>query len=209
MICLIMATLLEAEPFITGLSLKKVSSYPFPEYHKDQCCLILCGVGKVNAAMATSYACISISPDLICNLGAAGSNTETLIEGAVYHIEKVFEYDRLHFRSKRPYLYKPDTVKGFENVSLATQDCAVVLSHEREALSEIAVLADMEGAAVVQVAKRFGVPCFLFKQVSDTPKHYEDQDIVRNIRKYRGYLFDIYENQIEKAVFEQIRGEKE
>ena len=63
-ICLVMATLLEAKPFVKGLSLKRISSKPFPVYSGGNITAVISGIGKANAAMATAYACLELGPRL-------------------------------------------------------------------------------------------------------------------------------------------------
>jgi len=45
-------------------------------------------------------------------------------------------------------------------------------------------LVDMEGAAVVQAARKLATPCVLFKFVSDTPDHEKEADVIARIREF-------------------------
>jgi hypothetical protein len=43
---IVMATMLEASPFIKGLALKKIADKPFPVYSSDNLLLIVSGIGR-------------------------------------------------------------------------------------------------------------------------------------------------------------------
>jgi nucleoside phosphorylase len=168
---IIMATGMEAETFIKAFKMREIEDRPFMVYGCDEMVLVISGIGKANASMATAYICTKFDPEWILNLGAAGATRESCGLGSIYHIEKVIEPDRPHLVSGTPYVQIPDVLPGFQKAVLATQDKAV---DDIETFSQIAPLADlvdMEGASVVQTCRRFGKRCLLFKFVSDTPMH--------------------------------------
>ena len=119
-------------------------------------------------------------------------------------IKKIFEYDRPAFKSKRPNIYKPNILNGFQTAKLATSDKAVLDPDERNKISVDADLVDMEGASIVQASKKFGTKCFMFKFVSDTPDHTSDKEIVDNIRLYRNLFFEFFYSSIRPAFFNLI-----
>ncbi len=176
---IVMATLLEAEPFIRQLALNRCGEEPFEMYRGDRISLVISGIGKTHAAMASAWLILTEAPEVIVNAGAAGATDHRSELGSIYQISEVIEPDRMRFEA---YSNIPDQIHGFPSVSLATQDKPVKLPEDRAALSADARLTDMEGAAVVQVCKKFKVPCYLFKFVSDTPT---DHRIRENIERYR------------------------
>lgn len=182
-ICMIAATLMEAEPCIKSLNMEQAGEKPFKVYRKENIFLVLCGIGKANAAMGTAYCCMKYHPDCIINAGAAGSVDEACEVGKIFQIEKTIEPDRPHLRSNTPWVQIPDTLEGFDNAVLATQDKPVNDTDLFRELSSSADLVDMEGASVLQASKRFGTKCFLFKFVSDTPEHAGRGLIIENIRE--------------------------
>lgn len=182
---LVMATLLEAAPFIKDLSLREWESEPFGLYGDGRIVLIVSGIGKANAAMACAFLIQTRRPSLVCNLGAAGAADGRCALGECYHISRVIEPDRPHLRSGLPHEHLPDVLDGFALAALATQDRPLREPAERESVASSAQLVDMEGAAVVQACRRFGVKCFLFKFVSDTPDQRQNAEIVKNIELYR------------------------
>ncbi len=182
---LVLATLLEAAPFIRDLSLREWGSEPFGLYGDGRIALIVSGIGKANAAMACACLIQTRHPALVCNLGAAGAADGRCTLGECYHISRVIEPDRPHLRSGLPHEQLPDVLDGFALAALATQDRPLRVPAERESVASSAQLVDMEGAAVVQACRRFGVRCFLFKFVSDTPDQRQNAEIVKNIERYR------------------------
>ena len=188
MIGIIIATEMEAEPFIPALKLEKIEDRPFKLYTSDDIVMVICGIGKANAAMATALCCQRYSPKWICNLGAAGATSCSHPLGEIYHIEKVTEYDRPHFQSQEPVVKQPHILDGFPTATLATQDRPVIDPEQRQKVSLHADLVDMESASVLQACRKFDIPCLLFRFVSDTPDDPDHHDIIRNIELYRDGL---------------------
>lgn len=194
--CLVMATLLEAEPFIKGLSLKRVSAKPFPVYRAGNIAAVISGIGKANCAMATAYACLELEPRLLVNLGAAGATDAALPLGENLHVYRAVEFDRPGLRTKAPHEHTPDVMKGFSLAAIATQDRPTLECGERRALAAKARLVDMETASFIQACRKFGKKCYVFKFVTDTPAHTHGSDIVDNIEKYRGQFFDFFRQSV-------------
>ena len=195
-ICIIMATLLEAKPFIKNLKLKKTGQESFDQFADNNIHLIISSIGKTNAAVAATYCCREAHPDCVVNMGAAGATDHSHPVGAIFHIDRIIEYDRPRFFTGKPFVHKPDRLKGFSIASLASGDRPVIEPEDRKVVSAQASLVDMEAAAVVQTCKIFQTPCYVFKFVSDVPGHTHVTGILKNIRKYRGALFDFFMEEI-------------
>jgi adenosylhomocysteine nucleosidase len=193
---LVVATLPEARPFIDGMALTEESGGPFWVYKNKRMVLVVCGMGKANASMGTTYLCLEHKPSVICNLGAAGATDATWDLGRVLAVEKVIEYDRPQFKTKKPYTHKPRLFRGMETAVLATQDRPVLEPEMRKEISELATLVDMEAAAVVQAARKFKTPCYVFKFVTDTPEHIKNTDIVKNVKEYSGTIYRAFKKKI-------------
>lgn len=192
LISIVMATMVEAKPFVLGLSLEKCGQKPFPVFKNEHIHLVLSGIGKANAAMAAAYCCQNFTPSHIFNLGAAGAADFSHPLGEIFHINKIIEYDRPKLTSHKPVIHKPDVLDGFPTATLSTSDRAILAPEERQQISRSADLLDMEGAAVVQACKQFDTKCYLFKFVSDTPEHTEDKNIIKNIRSYRTPFYEFF-----------------
>ena len=189
---IVMATLLEAKPFVLGMSLEQRQKKPFALFQDDHILLIISGVGKANAAMATGYLCDKYHPDWVCNLGAAGATDVSHSLGEIFHINKIVEYDRHELTTRKPCIHTPDILNGFQTATLSTSDMAVLAIDERKKISMNADLIDMEGASVAQACRTFNTKCFIFKFVSDTPDHARSEDIVENIRWHRSFFFEFF-----------------
>lgn len=185
LIGLVAATKLEAIPFIRDLGLLEQAADPFEFYRSDRLVLILTGIGKANAAMAVAHLIHRFNPALVCNVGASGATDARCGLGESYHIARIVEPDRPRIRSGLPREHLPDLLEGLPLAALATQDRPLRDPAERERIAAHAPLADMEGAAVAQTCRRFGVKCFLFKFVSDTADHRQSSDITDGIERYR------------------------
>ena len=189
-ICLIAATFMEAEPFIKIFDLKDLEKKPFGIYGSGDILLGIAGIGKANAAMGTAYCCMKYQTMCIINTGAAGAVDVGYQVGSIFQIEKTIEPDRPHLRSNTPWVQTPDTLDGFHNAVLATQDRAIDDIETFREISAVADLVDMEGASALQAARRFGTKCLLFKFVSDTPLHAGKSLIVENIKEHVGPFCD-------------------
>lgn len=196
MIGLIIATLSEAKPFIVELSLVEDTTYPFRVFTGKGVLLLICGIGKANSAMGSAFCCNQFKPNIIVNLGAAGSTVNSHTLGEIYHISGIYEFDRPVFTTGRPHHTKTDFLEGFKLATLATQDRAIITAEDRREVSTLATLVDMEGAAVAQTCAKMEVRCLLFKFISDTPDHPEGENIYANIKRYRMGLFNYFQRKI-------------
>jgi nucleoside phosphorylase len=91
-------------------------------------------------------------------------------------------------------------LSGFEMKRLATQDRPVLATQEREEIAASADLVDMEAASIVQTSKKFGVDCFVFKYVTDTPDNQTHRDVVENVKKYVDNIYEVFQKRIVAAL---------
>ena len=187
-----MATMIEAKPFVAGMSLEEIEKKPFTIFRQKNILLALSGIGKANAAIATVYCCQKFNPSAVCNLGAAGAAGLCHPLGGVFHVTKIIEHDRPELASQRPTIHQPDLLDGFKTATLSTSDRAILDPEERRRISKEAELMDMEGASVAQASKMFETKCYVFKFVSDTPEHTQNKDIIKNIRLYRTPFYEFF-----------------
>ena len=189
---IVMATRLEAAPFIDSGIFVCIEEKPLPVYKHKSVYLILSGIGKGSAAIAATYLILKYQTEIMFNIGAAGSTTEDYNLGDILHIDSVIDYDRPKLIGLKPRYLKPDVLEGYKTSTLATQDVAVVSAQEREKVGKLASLVDMEGAAFVQACRTFKVKNYLFKIVTDTPAHTVDNQIIENIKNTRDILFSFF-----------------
>ena len=62
LIAIVMATMIEAKPFIRGMSLKEYEQRPFRLFKNDDILLTISDIGKANAAMGAAYCCQKFKP---------------------------------------------------------------------------------------------------------------------------------------------------
>ncbi len=196
LIAIVMATMIEAKPFIQGMSLKKFDQKPFRLFKDRNILLAISDIGKANAAMAAAYCCQKFYPTCICNLGAAGAAGPSHHLGDIFHINNIIEYDRPELITRNPWIHKPHILDDFPFATLATSDRAILEPDERKRISLDADLMDMEGASIVQASRIFETKCYIFKFVSDTPEHTEDKDIINNIRRYRSPFYEFFQRSV-------------
>ena len=195
-----MATMIEAKPFIQGMSLKEYEQKPFRLFENNDILLAISDIGKANAAMTAAYCCQKFMPTCICNLGAAGAAGHSHQLGEIFHITKIIEYDRPEIITRKLCIHEPHVIDGFQMATLSTSDRAILDPEEREGISKNADLIDMEGASIVQACRIFGTTCYVFKFVSDTPEHTEDNDVIKNIRLYRTPFYEFFKISVMPAI---------
>ena len=146
--------------------------------------LILCGVGKANAAIGAAAGMSAYNPSCLLNFGVAGGLNETTRLCEVYSVAKAVQFD---FDLTQLNGGKIGTLDEYsENyLSLSPLPAAIAQLYPARALgtadrfndsaADYALLTkelgadirDMEGAAIVQAAKSAGVPVYSFKAISD------------------------------------------
>lgn len=146
---------------------------------KKDVAVVVCGIGKVNAACGTQIAIDLLKADKIINLGVAGGLNEKVKVGEIYEISRAVQYDfdltQLNGTSigtldECTENYLPLNICGvYEQKSLATGDRFNDSKADYKLLTEVlkADVRDMEGGAVAQVCMHAKVPCFEYKIISD------------------------------------------
>lgn len=155
--------------------------------------LLECGVGKVNAAVGTQIMIDSYKPDVIINLGIAGSLKKEITIGDIVISNDCVEHDMniTALDEPRGQIWLPDekridipadkdTVEKLaeccQNLGshvkigrIATGDLFVVYRRQREAIAfEFdALCCEMEGAAVGHVCYMNKVPFAILRSISD------------------------------------------
>jgi len=208
MIGLIFATMTEAKPFVQGMALEKIENAPFSVFEKARIVLVISGIGKANAAMAAFYCCQTFEPAFLCNLGAAGATDSSLALGDTVHVTEAIEYDRPELRSNKPHVHSPHILEGFSFAKVATQDTPVIDADKREEIASFAGLVDMEAASIIQACGKFETKCVIFKFVSDTPDHWNGNDIVKNIKQYRTSFYDFFQKSVMPRLFAESYNSK-
>lgn len=171
--------------------------------------LILSGIGKSNAAAAAMLA-LTRGADRLLNFGVAGGITPKASVGALLQIDRAAQYDfdlsgvngtpvGTLDEYETPYFPLLARKNGFLKGTLATGDRFVDGNTDDAVLHALkADVRDMEGAAIAHIAHAAGVPCSMFKSVSDNAGE-------ESIREYRENLRDALRLLAErmKEIFEE------
>lgn len=187
----------EMQPFVNllqGLKKREKYGYLFVEgfYGDNAVCGVLCGIGKVNAATATTLLIEDFAPDCVVLGGVCGAIADHLNIGDAVICEEVKHHDVLdRFLTKNPPYFEsavfyPDATlmqKVRKELQNETFDFAVYYGRlatgeqfiEDDGREEIKATVnplgvDMETASMAQVCLSAKVRFLALRTVTDTPK---------------------------------------
>lgn len=153
-----------------GAQLKKLGIKP-----------LITGIGPIQAASELTHALGELSrttpsrrPDLIINLGSAGS--ATLEQGVVYRVAKsnYRDMDASAFgfpKGQTPFSPHPPTIEAAVIIQdFPSASCSTGANVVSDHTATDADMAEMEYAALNDVAMKFGIPLIGFKGISDGKK---------------------------------------
>jgi len=174
----------EAEALLSQMEIEGISSlfgkpvYTGKAFGKDVL-LVVCGVGKVNAATG-ACAAIQKGANVILNFGVAGGLNDRTEVTELYAIEKAVQYvfdctqlngSKVGTLDGETENFMPLTVPekfDFPRRALGTGDRFNDSPTDHALLLELGCdIRDMEGAAIAQVCKYAGVPLISVKSISD------------------------------------------
>ena len=147
---------------------------------KRKTAIVVCGVGKVNAACGTQIAIDLLKADAIINIGVAGGLNGSVDVGKMYCISATVQYDfdltqlngtQIGTLDECTENYIPLAICGkYQHKLLATGDRFNDSLKDYRLLKDTlkADIRDMEGGAVAQVCMHAKVPCYSFKIISDS-----------------------------------------
>ena len=149
----------------------------FGRFGGERVLLVVSGVGKSNAAVATQFA-IQSGADEIVNLGVCGGFEPQMKIGDLYEVDRAVQYDfdlaqlngtAVGVLNERTSPYIPLRTTGrYPAKTLATGDHFNDSAADLPLLTALGVgLRDMEGAAVAHVCETAGVPCRALKCVTN------------------------------------------
>ena len=182
--CFVIAMQKEGEPVIakTDVTSDNVISgrrVVRGELFGESAAIVICGVGKVNAACGAQLAIDLLGADKIINLGVAGGLSESVEVGRIYSVSHAVQYDFDLTKINGTPLGTLDEFKEnylklaasplFPQKRLATGDRFNDSKEDFETLTKIlkADIRDMEGAAIAQACIHAGAECYSYKAISD------------------------------------------
>lgn len=149
------------------------------ELYGEQTAVVICGVGKANAACGTQFAIDKLGADTVINVGVAGGLNPSVRIGEIYSVSEAVQYDfdltqlngtKIGTLDECSENYLPlDICPDFPTRRLATGDRFNDSKDDFLLLTKVleADIRDMEGGAVAQVCMHAGVRCFIYKIISD------------------------------------------
>lgn len=171
--------------------------------------LIVTGVGKTNAA-ASAMLALARGADRLLNIGVAGGITPRAKIGSLWQIDRAVQYDfdlstingtpvGTLDEYQTPYL--PLRTGGkFPTATLATADSFASGQDDMTLLDSLgADVRDMEGAAIAHIAYAAGVPCTIFKSISDNAREESVREYRENMLIALGALSDNMRKILEEA----------
>lgn len=140
------------------------------KYVPEEIPVVLTGVGKTAAAVATARALAGVDTTelVVLNVGTTGALREGL--SGLFLPSTVINHD-VNAEAVRAIGIDPQetlTVEGGDGTVLASGDVFVTDPVVRARLAERAHLVDMEAYGVVYACREFGVPVRVVKHVSDS-----------------------------------------
>jgi adenosylhomocysteine nucleosidase len=160
--------------------------------------VVYTGVGKVNAASATTLALMALRPALVINYGTAGKINETL-QGLV-EVSGVIQRDMMAMplapRGRTPFASEFDhLISGQAGVICGTGDSFVTTSDPWLIENNIDVV-DMELFAIAHVCRHHGLPWRAFKFITDDANDLAHQDWTANVKDGESLFWDALEKVI-------------
>jgi len=153
--------------------------------------IVYCGVGKINAAIATLKAITQFQPQSIINFGTAGKVNREL--HGLLDIAKVIQRDMdtgpLAPRGKTPFCNKPQ-----EYLSLGKHFCGTgdsfVTAHDPWLISRGIDVVDMELFAIAACAHDHDIPWQSFKYITDDANENSGKDWQEKVHQGQDLFID-------------------
>lgn len=215
MIVVVVALKREAEKIIEKITEKEElfiagkSVYKGKLFGKDAA-VIISGIGKVSAALATQAAIDRFSPEYVLNFGTAGGLGDRVKACEFYAVKRCCQHDfdlsdiddvARGYIQDYDAVYFPAETKGLclTEVSLATADRFTHKENDLAAVADMGCdLTDMEGCAIAQVCLSDGVKFYCIKAVSDViGSGTQGEDYNANVKKIAEKFPAVIKNAIE------------
>lgn len=154
--------------------------------------VIYTGVGKINAASATTLALLVLRPKLVINYGTAGKINEKL-RGLV-EVSDVVQRDMMAMplapRGRTPFSPELDKLtSGHGSVTCGTGDSFVTTTDPWLVENAIDIV-DMELFAIAQVCQRHTIPWRAFKFITDDANDFAHEHWTANVADGQDLFWD-------------------
>jgi adenosylhomocysteine nucleosidase len=158
--------------------------------------LTFCGIGKVNAAITAARVISERKPDLVLNLGTAGSNKFNY--GEVVNVTRFIQRDMdLTMFGREKYFTPGDEsavlkygmrLPQFPESIIGTGD------HFATSIPDDYELADMESYAIAKACASAGVKFLCLKFITDGANEKAPEDFIRVLEAANAKLREVYES---------------
>ncbi len=182
--CFVIAIGKEAAPVIAHMNVKSEETVCNKRIFRGQLfgedvAIVICGVGKVNAAIGAQYAIDKLDADKIINIGVAGGLNSSVKTGNVYAVSQAVQYDfdltqlngtKTGTLDECTENYIKLALNGaYPARNLATGDRFNDSKTDFELLTKEleADIRDMECGAIAQVCMHAEIPLYSYKIISD------------------------------------------
>lgn len=182
--CFIIAMNSEAEPVISAMKIERSftvcgKKIAVGKLYGERAAAVICGVGKVNAAIGAQIAVDELGAETIINIGVAGGLNDGVKVGKIYAISNAVQYDfdlaqingtAVGTLDECETNYLPlSCADGYLLKKVATGDRFNDSKDDFNLLTEVlqADVRDMECAAIAQVCMHAKIKCYAFKIISD------------------------------------------
>lgn len=182
--------------------------------HDNNCILVECGVGKVNAARCTQILIDNMKVDYIFNIGVAGGISDSLHVGDIVIGKRLVQHDfditafnhekgyipniGVYIESDEYLVRLAESCKEESRVNVLTGTiasgdifCTETRMSEKIRNKFDALCVEMEGASIAQVCYLSHVPFVIIRSISDVPNNdnvitYEEflETSSRNVAKF-------------------------
>lgn len=205
----------EAQPVLNAINIERDITYcgkrlVTGKLSGESIGIVICGVGKVNAACGTQIAIDELGADVIINVGVAGGLNGGVKVGEIYAISNVVQYDfdlsqlngtKIGTLDECSENYLPLALSdGYSAKKLATGDRFNDSKQDYRLLTEVlhADVRDMECGAIAQVCMHANVPCYSYKIISDLAGSGSTTD---QYLKNLSLCFKTLERELKKIIF--------
>ncbi len=177
------------------------------------CALIICGIGKVNAALSTQKLIDRYSPEFIINFGTAGGIDNSVSALNYYQISTCTQFDfdlrdldhvPLGFiQDYNTSEFNANTLNLPTNLAqrkLATADRFTESTIDTQSIIDCGCsLRDMEGGAIAQVLTANNLPLLMIKGVTDVAgSGLSAEQFYKNLSTVNAKFYDVLQKILEK-----------
>lgn len=141
------------------------------------------GTGKVYAAIVTSQAIFKFKPDLVINVGTAGSLNENVHVKDVIVADRVADWDvdvpgwersitsdKLSFETDRKFLQISKHIRGVKIGDIVSADEFIYKKSQTNVIKKYfpsALCGEMEGSSIACTCYAYGIKCAVIRSISD------------------------------------------